>query len=124
MAGEFGPDGTQALPPLSVFPDSLSGPVSGFVDDGPETRPPAIVPPPAVDQRAVQDAVRNALAHDRRRRRPATHLPPPRQPAPVAPAAPARDPQSNTNLAGCIGCFVFLVFGMIILVAIVLGTSR
>jgi hypothetical protein len=121
MAGEFGPDGTQALPPLPVYPDSLSGLVSGFVEDVPETQPPALVPPPAVNQEAVRDAAKAVLAKDKRRR-PIPAPAPPRQPTPVAPAAPGGGNQSSA--AGVVGCLVVLVFAAIIFLVVVLGTGR
>jgi hypothetical protein len=146
MAGEFGPDGTQALPPLPVYPDALGGlPAASFTDpatwseafaDAPDTT----VPPPAplvrVDPEQVRAAAQRELARDRARRAARPAPPAPLPPAPglqytrsaptiglpaaggLPPAAAAQQVQRKNNAAGCVGCAVVLVFVFIVLAAV------
>ena len=148
MAGEFGPDGTQALPPLPVYPDALSGLVGGASLDAVSTEdvPDTVVPPPprpVVDHERVREAARRELARDRARR-----AAPPSQPTPLPPApglqytrsaptiglptagglppAPSavQQTQRKNAAAGCIGCAVVLVFVFIVLAVVVVALGN
>ncbi|GAA3431530.1 hypothetical protein [Kutzneria kofuensis] len=153
MAGEFGPDGTQALPPLPVYPDALGGlapaamtdPLgssSQSYEDVPDTVVPPPVPPVTVDIEQVRAAARRELARDRARR-----AAPPVQPAPLPPApglqrtrtapaiglqaagglppAPAAiQAQRRNSAAGCVGCAVVLLFIALMAVVVVVGMQR
>ena len=148
MAGEFGPDGTQALPPLPVYPDALSGVVAGSpldavsYEDVPDTvvpSPPAPPAPPAVDREWVRAAARRELARDRVRRAAPPSQPTPLPPAPGLqrtrsaptiglpaagglPAAPSavNEAQRKNAAAGCIGCAVVLVLVFVAFVAVMI----
>ncbi|MFI9381182.1 hypothetical protein [Kutzneria sp. NPDC052558] len=153
MAGEFGPDGTQALPPLPVYPDALSGlAAASFTDPATwsasfDEVPDTVVPPPVplvpTNQQQVRAAAQRELARDRARR----PAPPPYQPTPLPPAAglpytrsaptiglqaagglpPApsavQQTQRKNAAAGCIGCAVVLVFVFIVLVVVVVAVG-
>jgi hypothetical protein len=145
MAGEFGPDGTQALPPLPVYPDALTGiaPGAAFAE-----APDTVVPPPAplvaVDPQQVRIAAQRELARDRARRAARPAPPTPLPPAPglqytrsaptiglpaaggLPPAPGAQQVQRKNNAAGCVGCAVVLVFVFIVLalVFVAVGTQR
>ena len=147
MAGEFGPDGTQALPPLPVHIDALSG-LAGWamIDpaswsdafaDVPDTVVPTLVTPPQVDHERVRAAARRELARDRTRRASQPAMLPPAPglartssapnfglPAsrglPPVPDAIQQGPRRNAA-AGFIGCAVVLVFVFIVLAVVVVA---
>jgi hypothetical protein len=118
MAGEFGLDGTQALPPLPLYPDSLTMAASGFVEDLAETVPPPPIPPMAVAPHIVRTAAQQALARDRRR------LASPTRPQSIAPAPPAPTGQPRNGAAGLVGCVVVLVFIAVVAVIVVVGMQQ
>lgn len=141
MAGEFGPDGTQALPPLPVYPDALSGLVAGSAAsfaDVPDTVVPPPVPLPTVDHEQVRAAARRELARDRARRAQQPAQPTPLPPAPGLrtarsaptigapavrglPADPSAQIQRKNAASGCVGCAVVLVFVFIVLAVVVVA---
>ncbi|QUQ69697.1 hypothetical protein [Kutzneria sp. CA-103260] len=146
MAGEFGPDGTHALPPLPVYPDTLSGLVAGApldavsYEDVPDTVVPPPPPPPVPDQQRVRAAAQRELARDRARRAAQPVQPTPLPPAPGLqytrsaptvglpaagglPPAPSavQQAQRKNAAAGCIGCAVVLVFAVIVLAVLVVA---
>jgi hypothetical protein len=152
MAGEFGPDGTQALPPLPVHPDALSGlAAASFTDpmtwseafvDAPDTVVPPNLPLPTIDQDKIREAARRELARDRARRAAPPRPPAPMLPAPglqhtrtastiglqaaggLPPAPAAQQAQRRNSAAGCVGCFVVLFFIALIAVVVVAGMQR
>ena len=145
MAGEFGPDGTQALPPLPVYPDALSGLGGGAslpFEDVPDTVVPPNLPLPAIDQDKVREAARRELARDRTRRAAAPRQPAPMPPAPglqhtrtaqsiglptaggLPPVPAAQQAQRRNTAAGCVGCAVVLFFIVLIAVVVVAGMQR
>jgi hypothetical protein len=152
MAGEFGPDGTQALPPLPVYPDALSGlAAASFTDpatwseafaDVPDTVVPSPVPPVRVDHDRVREAARRELARDRARRAAPPVQPTPLPPAPglqrtrtaptvglpaaggLPPAPAAVQAQRRNSAAGCVGCAVVLLFIALMAVVVVVGMQR
>jgi hypothetical protein len=150
MAGEFGPDGTQALPPQPVYPDALSGlAAASFTDpatwseaftDVPDTVVPPPIPLAVPDQERVRAAARRELARDRTRRAaPPALLPPapglkytrsaPTIGLPSAgglPPAPSavQQTQRKNAAAGCIGCAVVLVFAFIVLAVVVVALGN
>lgn len=142
MAGEFGPDGTQALPPLPVYPDTLSGLGGQSYQDVPDTVVPLPPTPPTVDHERVRAAARRELARDRTRQ-----AAPPVQPTPLPPAVGLPRVQTTVGLpgarslppvpdaiqtqrknaaSGCIGCAVVLVLVFVAFVAVVIvaGTRQ
>src|SRR3954468_10467343 len=142
MAGEFGPDGTQALPPLSVYPDPLSGLGGGAslpFEDVPDTVVPPNLPLPTIDHDKVREAARRELARDRARRAAPPFQPAPLPPAPglqhtrrapaiglqasggLPPAPAAMQAQHRNNTAGCVGCAVVLLFIVLMAVVVVAG---
>jgi hypothetical protein len=150
MAGEFGPDGTQALPPSPLYPDALSGlAAASFTDPATWSEafadvPDTVVPPPValipVDHGQVREAARRELARDRTRRAAKPYQPTPLPPAPGLqrtrsapmvglpaagglPPAPAavQETQRKNAAAGCIGCAVVLVFVVIVLAVVVVA---
>ncbi|HEY0496787.1 MAG TPA: hypothetical protein VGD48_13675 [Kutzneria sp.] len=135
MAGEFGPDGTQALPPLPVYPDPLSGLGGGAslpFEDAPDTVVPPNLPLPTIDHDKVREVARRELARDRARR-----AAPPFQPASL-PSAPglqrtrtaptiglqATEAERRNNTAGRVGCAVVLLFILLMGVVVVAGMQR
>ncbi|MEV6607260.1 hypothetical protein [Kutzneria sp. NPDC051319] len=152
MAGEFGPDGTQALPALPVYPDALTGLVaaaavdpSGWSDafvDAPDTVVPPPVPPVQVDRDLVREAARRELARDRTRRAAPPFRPTPLPPAPglqrtrtaptiglpaaggLPPVPAAEQAQRRSSTAGCVGCAVVLLFFALMAVVVVVGLQR
>jgi len=152
MAGEFGPDGTQALPSPPAYPDALSGlAAASFTDpaswsDAFADVPDTVVPPPVplvwMDHDRVREAARRELARDRARR-----AAPPRRPTPIPPApglqrtwtapaiglpaagglppAPAAvEAQRRNSAAGWVGCAVVLLFIALMAVVVVVGMQR
>jgi hypothetical protein len=151
MAGEFGPDGTQALPPLPVHSDALSGlAAASFTDPATWSEafadvPDTVVPPPAPLVQPTQDQVREAARRELARDRVRRASPPPYRPTPLPPApglrrtrsAPAiglpaagglpplpsavQQTQRKNAAAGFIGCAVVLVFVFIVLAVVVVA---
>ena len=147
MAGEFGPDGTQALPPLPLHTDALSG-LAGWaiIDpaswsdafaDVPDTVVPPLVAPLPVNHDRVRAAARREVARDRTRRasQPAVLPPaaglarkssapnfglPASRGLPPAPDAIQQGPRRNAA-AGFIGCAVVLVLVFIVLAVVVVA---
>jgi hypothetical protein len=148
MAGEFGPDGTQALPPLPVHVDALSGLADASTTDPASwseafaDAPDTVVPPPVprvqLDPEHVRAVARREVARDRSRRAqpsvpfaPAQGLPrtptapnfglPAARGMPVAPDAIQQQAPRRNAAAGCIGCAVVLVFVFIALAVVVVA---
>lgn len=102
---EFGPDGTQAPPPLPVFPDALAGLVTGETPYRPKQAAPLlpVYVPVVPDPEVAREAIRAALLREQRSRPVRTRQPLPPQmqvsshrvhyQAPVAPT-PRAHPQA------------------------------
>lgn len=102
---EFGPDGTQAPPPLPVYPDALAGLVTGETRYRPKQAGPLlpVYVPVVPDPEVAREAIRTAMLREQRARpvRARPPLPPQMQvsshrvqyQAPVAPT-PLAHPQA------------------------------
>lgn len=134
---EFGPDGTQAPPPLRLFPDPLAGLVTADVWIVPQWTSyssPVVVPTPLTPTQA--DEARQAiwmqmeLEHEQRRPRTrrqrapqqqqsAPHQYGPQQYGPQMPVAQQHQPTKQSNgVAAFIGCLVVIGFLVLVVVSI------
>jgi hypothetical protein len=111
-AGQFGPDGTQPLPPPPVWPDPLAGLVSAenftWMD-----RSPQVVAPPEVqgpDPEALRKAIEAEMLREQRppvQRASRSRPPTPRRPMYTAPVP--QQAQAKSRSASLGGCLIALL---------------
>ncbi|MFC6088079.1 hypothetical protein [Saccharothrix lopnurensis] len=110
---DFGPDGTQPLPPPRLFPDALAGLVTGEASAFTQVEPPVVVVvPPVVVEPPVVHARRGSV----RRQAP---RPTPLVPVALAPhaALPAEPKKGRGALAGCL-------IGLVVLAGLLFNVLR
>jgi hypothetical protein len=127
---EFGPDGTQAPPPPSLFPDPLAGLVTADTWIAPQwttasSTSRVSVPTPPVPTEEIRQAIWAAMEQEQRRPR-ARRQRAPQQlglqqfaPAVQMPAVQQQQPVKQTGgVAAFIGCLIVIGFFVLVLVGI------